>query len=49
VPIRIGRKSCKICHGLASFDICPKCDGAGMVNSQVCGKCGGCGKLGVKA
>ena len=48
IPVRIGRKTCTICHGLGSFDTCSKCDGAGMVNSQVCGKCGGCGKLGVK-
>lgn len=49
VATRIGRKTCTICHGLGSFETCPKCEGCGMVNSQVCSKCGGCGKLGVKA
>ena len=49
VATRIGRKKCTICRGFGSFETCSKCDGAGMVNSQVCSKCGGCGKLGVKA
>lgn len=51
VPVEtlVGSKSCKICRGLGRFESCSKCDGAGMVNSQVCNKCGGCGKVGVKA
>jgi hypothetical protein len=45
----VGRKSCTICRGLGSVDICPRCDGAGIRESVVCVQCNGHGKVGVKA